>query len=165
MGVSLAPLHGPERIGNADFGRSGIPVPLVEPHKTVLPGPGVEPALERRGRAAEQRAGSQQAGGNHGAVAGMVTGCGFRLLVARIVLLVHHHQPELFQRQEERRPRPQHQFAPLRTAEAQVGLRPAAVGESRVIDRHPVAERAFHPLDELRSEHDFGDEQQHVLSA
>ena len=71
------------------------------------------------------------------------------------MLLVHHDEPEILDRREDRRARA-HRHPALAAAEQAPGVGPLAVGEAAVQHRHLVAERAAHPAHRLRREADLG---------
>ncbi len=163
MAVTLVAPRRPPNVRQHD--RRGLrrAVALRQFGASVFARRGVEPRFERGGGAAEQGTASRLPCQPDGDIAGRIARGGFRLLVARIVLLVDDHQPEPLQRQKDRRADPDDEGAPRGAIEPQVGLRTAAVGQARVVGRHAAAEDALHALDELRRQGDFGYQQQHVL--
>ena len=113
-------LHGVDQRA-AEMATHGLPfvcIPQVDPrdvrhghiaetreqfHVPELPGLGIVQALHGRRGGAQERACPVQGGQDHGHVAGMVPWCRVVLLVAGVVLLIHHHETELRERQEQGR--------------------------------------------------------------
>ena len=162
VAVPLATARRTQRIRHVNHRRPRRAVALGQLRTPVLPRRGIRPRLHRRRGAPQQRMPARQPRHHHGAVPCVVARRRVRLLVARIVLLVDHDQLQVFQRQEERRPRPDHELAPLRTAQTEVRFRAPAVRELRVVGRNTAPEDPLHAFDQLRRQGDLRNQQQHV---
>ena len=84
------------------------------------------------------------------------------LLVARLVLFVHHDGGESLHRGEHRGARP-HGHPPLAAPQRPPCVGALAVREARMQHRDLVAEDAPHPGHRLRRERDLGNEQDRAL--
>ena len=164
MAAAFAALHGPQGVRDHNAGRPGIAVTLREIARPYLPKRALVQLSSDGGGAAQQGAASDQPGGGHGTVAGVVAGSRIGLLVTGVVLLVHDDQFQPFQGQKEGRPGPHDELAPSGPAQGQVGLRAPHVGQFRMVGRDAAAEDALQPLDELGREGDFGHQHQHVVA-
>ena len=88
------------QIDHADEGHLAVIHSLSQGRELVLFCKRVVVTLERRRGAAEQHHGLFNPGSDDGDVARVIARC-FFLLVRSFVLLIHHDQPELFQRRED----------------------------------------------------------------
>ena len=131
------------------------PVGQLETHH--LPRGGEVQRLEGGRGAAQNHPRSLESRALDGHVAGMVARRR-PLLVARLVLFVHHDRPEPLDGSEHRRAGPDGQ-ASLAAPQRPPRVGALAVRQPRVQHRHLVAEHAAHPRDRLRRERDLGDEQ------
>ena len=108
--------------------------PLLERVEAVLALSGIPVGLERGGGRAQHGEGVRQPCPHHGHIAPVVARS-FFLFVARLVLLVHHHQAQLVEWSEHGRARAQHHlgFAAL---DAPPGLVPIAFAQSAMQNRN-----------------------------
>ena len=122
MRLALATLQGTQRVGDNDFGEHSIAPTLHKRSIGILTRNGVSIALQRGGGATEHHTRIHKAREDNSGIAGIVAWRGVTLLIARVVLLINHDQPKIFQRQEECRAHTDNQLATRRCGKAQIGL-------------------------------------------
>ena len=165
MRLAFVALDGAQRVGDDDLRRPCVAVAFGEHRQPVFSAQRVGVAFERGGGAAQHRVRIPQPRHDDGCVAGVVTRLRVGLFVTRVVLLVHHDELQMPQRQKERRACADDQFPAVGTGEPQVVFGAARQREFRMVGRDAAAEDAFEPRDQLRRDGDFGHEQQHVAAA
>ena len=113
-------------------------------------------ALKTWRGAPEDQLGALEPAANPGHVAGVVSGR-LAILVGRFVLFVHHHEAERRNRREHRRPGADcHQS--LTPPQGPPGVGSLAIGQGAVEDRDLVPKHSPDPGHGLRSQSDFGDQ-------
>ena len=143
-------------IDDADDRHALVIDPVVQADEPVFSSLGIVPALEARGRAAEEHGRLLAVAAQDGHVAGMVARC-LVLLIGILVLLVHDDDAQVFERRKNRAARadddprgPAVDLVPFVVA--------LAVGEVAVQDRNfflHVREAGFEAFHRLRGQCDF----------
>ena len=140
-------------VGDDDLGQFDTAEAFGHGDEAELAAGGVFPALQARGGGTEDDVGPVLPGQDEGDVAAVVAGVWFLLLVAGVVLLVDHHQAEVFERQEEGRTGADD--GGLSRQHRPPDLDPLHVVEPGVVNGDPVAEHPLEAADDLAGQRDL----------
>ena len=139
---------------NLRLGRSAIT--LGEGDETIPPRTRQVVRLERRRGRPKQRPRPVHPSQHQRCVARMVTWRRVVLLIRRLMLLIHHNQPQPIERQKERRPHADDdRRLAIRAEQSAPHFRAFAVGEAGMVDEQPRAEDVRQSLRHLCREGDL----------
>ncbi len=152
------------QIDGHNFGRFGLRIARFQFYQPKFAIECVAITLDRRRGTAEQRFGFELRRQHQSGVAGVVAWRSVNLLVRRVVFLVHHHQPQISERQKECRPCADNDLVRIFAKHIVPNLHAFGFGKFGVIHRHFFAENIFEPLGQLRGQRNFWHEKKHLLA-
>ena len=175
--VHLLDQHGRERSLHAllsgefldvhllDVRKADILVSLLQFHQAILAIGGIEIGFHAGGSRAQEHLGPIHGSQHDGRTPGMIARSRVLLLVSIFVFLVHNHELQVLEGQEDGRTDSQDDLVGFITQLLLPDFHTLGIGELGVIDTQPITKYSFQSLGDLCSQGDFGQEIEHLTTA
>ena len=147
-----------------DVRKLDILISLLQLHQAILAVRGIEVGFHTRCSGTQEHFCPVHRGEHNGRATGMVSGSRVLLLVRVFVLLIHNHQAQSLEGQEDGRTDTQDDIVFLLAQLLLPDFHPLGIGKLGMIDTKATSEHPLQTFGDLGGQGDFGQEIEHLLA-